>query len=211
MGHGICAICGKVKETGREHVPPRGLFLKPRPTNTLTVPLCSGCNHSYHLDDEYFRVYVAAGATPGTKLMRLWKEKVVGSSLARSGGLKGRLQDEYDQLVEHAAKNPLELFGGGHLPPELLPLVQGFDAKRINRVVAKIVRCLYFHHKGEVLDAGLEIDVSPLSEETWNRTMSEPLGEVGHDREFVYREEGESPTVWRLIFYEHHAFTVAVQ
>lgn len=91
---GVCAICGADGEVNREHVPPRNLFLKPRPTNTITVDLCPSCNHGYHLDDEYFRVYVAADAQPGTRLMELWKKKVVDSSFARSGGLKGALKDE---------------------------------------------------------------------------------------------------------------------
>lgn len=194
-------------------MPPRNLFLDPRPANTITVDVCPSCNHDYHLDDEYFRVYVAAGARSGTRLMELWKKKVVNSSFARGGGLKGRLKDERENVQEYARQNPLQLFGGGNLPPVLLPLVQGFDASRIVRVVEKIVRCLHLHHVGSVLAGNLDVDVAPLSKRQWQEVFEERSGEVGHQNEFVYRfntsESGAE--IWRLIFYEHHAFTVRVR
>lgn len=194
-------------------MPPRNLFLEPRPKNTITVDLCPSCNHGYHLDDEYFRVYVAAGAQPGTRLMELWKKKVVDSSFARSGGLKGRLKDEREHVQEYARQNSLQLFGGGNLPPALLPLVQGFEASRIKRVVEKIVRCLHLHHVGQVLTGNLHVDVAPLSTGQWQEVFKERSGEVGHQNEFVYRfttsESGAE--IWRLIFYELCAFTVHVR
>jgi len=206
---GTCAICGSVGELNREHVPPKNLFLKPRPANTITVDLCEACNHGYHLDDEYFRVYVAAGATPGTKLMRLWTEKVVGSSFVRGGGLKGRLNDDYELIQEHARGEPLQLFGGETVSPELMPLVQGFDATRINAVVDKIVRCLHMHETGSRLAGDLVVDVAPFSAKDWRVTLQERTGEVGHDNEFVYRTASENGVLtWRLIFYEHHAFSI---
>jgi len=68
---GRCALCGETRPVTREHVPPKGLFLPPRPRNTITVPVCGPCNHGYHLDDEYFRTFVAALAEPKTTLWRL--------------------------------------------------------------------------------------------------------------------------------------------
>lgn len=206
-----CAMCGNAEEVSREHVPPKNLFLKPRPTNTITVDLCVSCNHGYHLDDEYFRVYIAAGATPGTKLMELWKQKVVGSSFVRGGGLKGRLNDDYELVQEHARHEPLQLFGGGTVPPELLPLVQAFNAARINAVVEKIVRCLHMHETGGRLLGNLAVSVAPFSDTEWKTTLQQRTGEVGHDNEFVYRYSSEGAPIWRLIFYERHSFLVHPQ
>jgi hypothetical protein len=205
-----CALCGVVGPVTREHVPPRALFLEPRPENTITVEVCAACNHGFHLDDEYFRVYVAAGAQAGTKLMDLWTTKVVGSSFARSGGLKGRLSDDRDELQEHAKTSPLQLFGGGELPAELVDMVQSFDAKRINAVVEKVVRCLYKVHTGMVLSGNLAVAVAPLDPGDWDATLNQRSGEVGHANEFVYRYEhlGSPDETWWLIFYEYHSFTV---
>jgi 5-methylcytosine-specific restriction endonuclease McrA len=53
---GECAYCGDVGIITRDHVPPKGIFPKPRPANLITVPACSKC-HSQQTsrDDEYFR------------------------------------------------------------------------------------------------------------------------------------------------------------
>ncbi len=34
---GVCSICGQEDELTREHIPPKGIFLSPRPVNTITV------------------------------------------------------------------------------------------------------------------------------------------------------------------------------
>lgn len=49
----ICTYCGERTGTTRDHVPPKGLFAKPRP-NLVTVPCCEQCRESQSFDDEYF-------------------------------------------------------------------------------------------------------------------------------------------------------------
>lgn len=44
----------------RDHVPGRGLFSAPLPSDLLTVPACKPCNGRYELEDEYFRLHVAS-------------------------------------------------------------------------------------------------------------------------------------------------------
>ena len=93
--------------------------------------MCERCNYGYHLDDEYFRVYVASGAEPGTRQRRLWKEKVVGSSFARGEGLKGRLNDDRRLVVQHHQNvEPLRTFEDQVVNERLLPQIHAFDALR---------------------------------------------------------------------------------
>jgi len=211
---GTCALCGKDRPVTREHVPPKNLFLAPRPRNTITVPVCEECNHGYHLDDEYFRVYVAAGAQPGTPLWRLWEQKIVGSSFVRGGGLKGRLNDDRARLREHHKREPLRTFDGDVVAEELVPLAQPFNASRINAVVEKIVRCLHFARGGAPLSprAVLKVDVAPLTPADECTLYDNRSGCVGHDDEFVFWREslGSARARWLLGFYRHHAFTVHV-
>lgn len=213
---GVCALCGKTLQITREHVPPKNLYLPPRPKNTITVPVCEPCNYGYHLDDEYFRVYVATGARPGTRLWRLWKEKVVGSSFVRGGGLKGRLNDDQDKVVHHhQTVEPLRTVDGKVLGDEWLPLVLSFSASRIIAVVDKIVRCLHFGLYGTPLstDASLEVDMPPLSLTDSRLLFDQPTGKVGDFEEFVFRREGteQDPSRWLMAFYRLHTFTVKVQ
>lgn len=209
---GKCALCGENRPLTREHVPPKNLFLAPRPRNTITVSVCEGCNHGYHLDDEYFRVYVAAGAEPGTRLWRLWEEKVVGSSFMRSGGLKGRLNDDRALLQEHHKREPLQTFDGEVVADEWVPFAQSFDAPRIKAVVEKIVRCLHFSRTGSPLSSGfhLAVDVTPLSSVDEQNLYDHRTGCVGHNDEFVFRHEALSEGASRCLlgFYRHHTFIV---
>lgn len=189
---GGCALCGETLPITREHVPPKNLYLPPRPRNTITVPVCEPCNHGYHLDDEYFRVFVATGARPGTRLWRLWKKKVVGSSFLRGGGLKGRLNDDHDKVVRHhLAVEPLRTFDNQVLGDEWLPLVLPFSASRIKGVVEKIVRCLHFTLYDTPLskDARVEVDMAPLKPSDLQLLFDQRTGEVGDFEEFVFRHE----------------------
>lgn len=85
---GLCHVCGQNKILTKDHIPPDNLFLKPKPSNMITVFTCEVCNGGTKLDDEYFRIYITAGAVPKTPLGNLWDQKVVGSTLARSAALK---------------------------------------------------------------------------------------------------------------------------
>ena len=210
----VCSLCSEVRVVTREHVPPKNLFLAPRPKNTITVPVCEQCNHSFHLDDEYFRVYIAIGAEPGTRLWRLWKERVVGSSFVRSGGLKGRLNEDRVRLHEHHRAVPMRTFDGEVLADELVPFTQSFVARRINSVVDKIVRCLHFASSGTPLarEAQIAVEVTPLTNYEERLLYDDRTGHVGDHDEFVFRREvvHRGQTRWLLGFYRHHTFTVTV-
>ena len=213
---GVCALCGETLQVTREHVPPKNLYLPPRPRNSITVPVCEPCNHGYHLDDEYFRVYIAAGAKPDTRLWRLWKEKVVGSSFLRGGGLKARLNDDQDKVVRHhLTVEPLRTFDNKILGNEWLPLVQPFTASRIEAVVEKIVCCLHFSLYGTPLSkhTRLEVDITRLSPADLQLLFDRRTGQVGDFEEFVFRREdtGHDTSRWLMAFYELHTFTVKIE
>jgi hypothetical protein len=117
----------------------------------ITVPTCEPCNNGAKLDDEYFRACIATGGTPGTKQGELWKEKFVDSTLARSPALKAAILQDRQRIIEFHRLTPLKTFDGRILPAELIDLVLPFDASRINRVLVKIVRGLYYHHYRDVM------------------------------------------------------------
>ena len=212
-----CALCGLEKDDlTREHVPPKSVFPSPRPENTITVPSCHDCNSSFKLDDEYFRLLIAAGASPESgRHFQLWEEKAVGSTLARSPALKTNLREEFLKIKEFHQQSPLQTFDGTALSDDLVESVQPFDADRINRVLVKTIRGLHFHHEGSPLPASLRFVVSnePLSEQELRDTIVNRTGLVGGtDAEFVYRYEplADGTVRWRLLFYVVHQFTVDV-
>jgi hypothetical protein len=141
---------------------------------------------------------------------------VVGSSFVRSGGLKGRLNDDQDKVVRHHHMvEPLRTIQGKVLDDKWLPLVASFSASRIIAVVDKIVRCLHFSLYGTPLptDTRLEVETTPLSPTDSRLLYTQPTGKVGDFEEFVFRCDGteKSGSRWLLAFYRLHTFTVKVQ
>jgi hypothetical protein len=204
---GTCPLCGKVKYLTREHIPPKNLFLKPRPTNTITVRTCKACNSSYDLDEEYFRIYITAGEQPGSVGYSLWDEKVVKSTFIRSPAFRHKLSNDMDMIQEYHKSHPLRFVSGHLVADKLVQNVLPLDALRINRVVEKIVRCLYFKHFKSVLspDSKVWIETDPLSEKELERTVIEHKGFVGKrvDELFIYwfgQSEDDSNLDWILLF-----------
>lgn len=212
---GICAICGREDDLTKEHIPPKGIFLKPRPKNTITVFTCHCCNQDTKLDDEYFRFWVTAGAHPNTKLSEVWKDKVVGSSFKRSPALLRKIQDDHKRLIDHHLQDPLKTYDGEIVPDELLSRCYMVDAKRINRVACKIVKGLYFHHFQTPMPANITFDVStaPIHIEILKRVIIARKGLVGGKQgEFIYwfkfANDGNFNSRWVLIFYLQNYLTV---
>ena len=205
---GICSICGNNDELTREHIPPKGIFLAPRPQNTITVFSCKKCNHDTQRDDEYFRYWVTAGAQPQSKLSEVWKNKVVGSTFKRSPALLKKIQNDHKRLLEHHSKNPLKTYDGEIVSDELLSLCYTFDIERINRIACKIVRGLYFHHFSELLPYTVELTVSyePINSDILIKIIEARKGLVGgEDGEFIYwfKFDDTEPyfSRWVMFFY----------
>lgn len=92
-----CYLCGSTENLTRDHIPPKGLFPKPRPSNLYTVPCCYSCNNGAAKEDEYFRVatssLINAHPTGQTTF-----DRVVESTLP-SGRIKKEIAD-LSSLVE---------------------------------------------------------------------------------------------------------------
>ena len=69
-------------DTG-DHVPPKGIFNDPKPTNLISVPCCSECNNKHSGFDEQLRMLTASeiGSNEGGK--RILEEKFFGSTMAK--------------------------------------------------------------------------------------------------------------------------------
>ena len=95
-----CYLCGRAaKETPegqltRDHLPPKNLFLPPRPSDLITVPCCYQCNNDSHEDDEYLRVAVTACYNTNPVGKKTWEEKTVGSTVR-----KKRLSKSIDKMA----------------------------------------------------------------------------------------------------------------
>jgi|SRR5271169_234198 len=198
MKPGKCVYCGELRELTRDHVPPRCLFSKPRPPDLVTVPCCDTCNRALSKHDEYFRIAV----TTGIDREKFPKENADSvraiNSLARpaSRGF-ARL------LLQNYKSNPSRL---------------RFDAQRIEIVLYRITRGLFYHHREARLpeEIGFEFRLVDASLKT-NSDGRERLNRLGANLttigQGVFRyafEPFEQPdpfgTVWLMRFYDHKTF-----
>jgi hypothetical protein len=135
----ICAICGINEATTSDHLPPKSIFPKPRPSNLITVPSCNECNNSASGLDEIFRLYLALHV--------------------------GDLDDQVTSAYSHEAlrtykynkKLQREILGSAQpinfTTPSGIYIGQGmkvlWNSKAHDEVIKRMVRGLYFYHFGD--------------------------------------------------------------
>jgi hypothetical protein len=156
---GTCVHCGAEGPISEDHVPPQNLFPKPRGALPW-VPSCDACNHGASQDDEYFRLMLTLSEQAGRHPAVLANSAAVHRSLRmpEKAGLRRMLLANTFQVER---KTPSGLYAGK------APAYR-VDLNRLNRVVARVVRGMYFLETGErVPDSHLAIAISTegLSEE----------------------------------------------
>lgn len=192
-----CYLCGSPAES-RDHIPPRGLFPTPRPSNLLTVPACLRCNHDRSLDDEYFRLIVSAGSQDSPQSTVLLHQRII-PRMREKPALALDFLKSFRPVAIHNE-------GGVHMGNEP---VFTFDRTRIQTVIDKIVRGLFFKHaKHRLADDYLveEFYYCPPIEASLQQAILElPLINIGDGAVFSYRyhiaSEGSSESFWFLMFY----------
>ena len=89
-----CYLCGSTQSITRDHVPPKNLFPKPRPSNLVTVPCCYKCNNRYSKEDEYFRLAVCCPINANQLGKTMWDAKVMRNTVK-----KRRIGPLVDEIV----------------------------------------------------------------------------------------------------------------
>jgi len=159
----ICVYCGASGKMTPDHIPPKGIFARPRPSNLITVPACKDCNAGASEDDEYFKMCLG-----------------LNDQARGHPDIKSQTDSIFRALYRPEARGistklVRETFRVDSISPSGLYLGKRYafnvDLPRIFRVVERIVRGLYFHETGERLPHSHGVAV--WSEET--------LVACGHD------------------------------
>jgi hypothetical protein len=148
---GECVYCGKTRRLTDDHIPPKGLWNKPRPPDLITVPSCSSCNSGASRDDEYFKSMMVfkdkSGSHPEAVAVRpsvfrgLEMPKKIGFARSLVKGIR-RVR----------VQTPARLHLGRRF-------VFDVDLTRLDRVVERITRGLYWHHRRSRIPDGFEVVV----------------------------------------------------
>lgn len=201
----LCVYCQERPATEREHVIPRSFFTNPAPSNLVTVPSCHECNRSWQSDEEYFRLLLACHThtVENNEEARKMLEGPVARALARREGLR-RL------LIRSIYSVPLYSVSGIYLG-EVPALKQ--DKKRIDVVIFKIIKGLFFHLQGRPLpkeqDLRTIINASDRQLEIAATLADSPFhGEYGNGvfryimKKVASAEDGLMGTAWVMSFYD---------
>ncbi len=214
---GKCAYCGKERSLTRDHIPPRNIFPKPRPSDLITVPCCEECRQGWSKDDEYFRSVIVNGASAfkGTEGLQLnplgadiqtrMEHKML-DSYARPEA-KGYLHEIVGEMIDLTVTTT----EGIHLPH-----LSGFKPNegRLNRVAGRIVRGLFFREKKTPVPKDYRIDAvtfqggldSGMDELRDNLLGFPPTNEQsiqGGDFQYCFWQlaDYENATAWLAVFY----------
>jgi len=156
-----CTYCASPAAT-RDHIPPKKLFARPWPSDLITVPCCNRCNVSASNDDELliWAIICSANAV-GHDADRARQQRFAQPSSPRRKRMVARLLAAATPVT---AVRPNGVVVGRALGYQV-------DARRINRVLARIVRGLYSHDYGK----GVPSDTVVL-------TCFEPPAAIDRDR-----------------------------
>lgn len=204
----MCTYCGVRPGRTRDHVPPKGLFARPRP-NLITVPCCEECRRVQSLDDEYFvqTLSMKSGLleTPSSRDARN------AAMRALSKPAKRRFTRAFLRSVQDVAlHSPGGIYLGNRLAYDV-------DLDRLCRVITRIVQGLHFEEfktmlpeddlcKAYALDGFAESagEATRNVKTLWELAVSGRRRDLGKDV-FTYwvREVQDSSrvTIWAFIVY----------
>ena len=204
-----CVYCGSTENITKDHIPPKCLFAKPLPQDLITVPSCRKCNNSASKDDEHFRNVLSASQEAGHHP----DAKEVANKFVRS------LQRPKAQGLKRSFLNTTNFFYYANELDIIEPGGSYFvKLDRLERVGARIIKGLFWHHNDERLpndcimrvwvDKGLH-SVDKRQMLLFFQVMNEHPFSAGK-RAFKYWykpiPEDQSTGIWVLQFYDNIHF-----
>src|ERR1700730_6383431 len=163
----MCAYCGIVPATTKDHIPPKGIFPLPRPDDLITVPSCVDCNHGASESDEAFRAYLSLHVGMDTPVTRqLWNHAAL-RGIRHNRRLLRRIKED---TTPTWLATP-----SGVIHSRAFRLL--WDSEAHDKTIARMVRGFYFHHYGEVLGNRVHVEVQ------WFRSLDSDILEATRECE----------------------------
>lgn len=149
----ICAYCGEKDPATRDHIPPKNLFGKPLPNDLITVPCCKKCHEDTSKDDEYFRsVVVSWEALDGIPEVEAARDSVIRSLMRKESA--GFAKTTIASISEISI-----LKKSGCISKQTAMEIDYF---RIERVLERVTRGLFYKETGKVVDKNMQVKVKVL-------------------------------------------------
>lgn len=195
----LCAICGVRPAITKDHIPPKGIFPSPRPSNLITVPACKPCNHGDSELDERFRVDLSHHVGLDDSLTEnLWNDTL--RTLEKNRKLKNKILSGIEETY--------------FTTPQGIIYEKGYrrkwDSAAHDAIIERTIRGLYYHHLRHILANTVHVKTH------WFKTLNKDLYTVSENwpgdslgrGQFVYRFNYAADTplhsVWIFQFYSRH-------
>jgi hypothetical protein len=213
----VCVLCATSPATTREHVPAELFFARPLPVDLITVPACESCNIGSQRDDEYVRAWMMLlrDSAPSDAIEDVRARVVRQLDRPEYPGLR-KIFQQASEFRTHVES------GAGSSSPGLFTRA---DGARIQRVITKQARGLYYHVSRSILPADSPISLERLfymhtrEPSHWEPAIAAAeharqgrTKSIGTGAEFQYAfnrlYKGDALAVMELNFYRSFAFGV---
>lgn len=162
---GTCAYCGRKREVEREHVFTKALFPDDRRSNLITVPSCRQCNKNYEKDEEYFRLMMVTAypSFEGSESAKAIWPKI--EAMMKRGESRRFLTNVLTNWKD------VDIVTSG-IYLGTLPALE-LDWSRIENIISKFVKGLYFYYQGSALGNQTQIMVKGFDLEQIEKLLNE--------------------------------------
>lgn len=193
-----CCYCGINLATTKDHIPPRGIFNKPRPHNLITVPSCSKCNNGASGLDELFKIYLG---------MHVAKFSNEGEQLFKKGVLPTiNHTKSFKNKILSSVKPIYIVDQNGNVVDINYSVLWNSEAH--DAVIERITRGLFFNHYNSIISDNAKVYVYYFDKPTDIFRQAEMVTVSIADNAFIYSyakvDDVKYSSLWLYQFYRSH-------
>lgn len=206
----VCIYCGKPADT-KEHIPPKQFFKGPTDKPLITVPSCSSCNAGFQKDEDFFRQFYASMLMARSPEAKRLMEGEISRSILRTPALGLQMFSQM-KLIDAYTKSGL------YKGKMTMYTVSNSDKTRIDRVVTKVIKGLFFHEFNQIMPKDWIIKIIWITpqvekEQKLDEMGKQPFWRVIKEDTFAYWVNYVPNTfqsAWLLDFFKIPLFYVLV-
>lgn len=206
----VCIFCGKFADT-QEHIPPKQFFKGHPDKPLITVLSCKSCNASFQKDEDFFRQFYASMLMERSSEAKKLMDGEISRSILRKPALGSQMFSQM-KLVDAYTKS------GIYKGKMTMYTVSDSDKSRINRVVIKVIKGLFFHEFGKTIPEDwitkiIWITPKVEKEQKLDEMAKQPFWRVIKEDTFAYWVNYVPQTfqsVWLLDFFKIPLFYILV-
>lgn len=210
MTNNLCIYCGKTADT-REHIPPKQFFKSTSNKPLITVPSCKVCNAGFQKDEDFFRQFYTSMLMERSSVAKQLMDGEISRSILRTPALGHQMFSQM-KLVDAYTK------AGLYKGKMTMYTVSDSDRGRINRVVTKIIKGLFYHEFSKTIPEDWTIKIIWITpkvekEQKLDEMAKQPFWRVIKEDTFAYWVNYGPQTfqsIWLLDFFKIPLFYVLV-